>query len=307
MLWRHDPLTDRTVRLAAGRVQRPSDFDDPRGPPTRCPFCAGAEQDTPAERLRIAGGRGGWLTRVVDNLYPIVEADGGAHEVVVESPRHVRRLVDLTDEETHSAAAAWFGRLAALQAEGLDYGLVFKNEGPLAGATLEHVHSQVVALRSTPAQVEAMWRRVAAGGLAGGASVYEADGLRVIAPPAPRVAYEAWIAPAAGGPTVGEVAADPLAAARVGGLVRRVAGVATGLAAAPALNLVLQAPPRAYDSSPWWLEVLPRRGLAAGFEIATGVWVNSVDPETAAAALAEALNSPDRPKGDPAGRRRYNS
>lgn len=289
MSWRYDELTDRTVRLAPERDSRPSDFGSGHGATRRCPFCAGAESDTPAHWLRIDDARGDWLTRVVPNLYPIVEPPDGVHEVVVESPRHVRRFVDLTDDEAGAAAAAWFDRIAAIRRDGYEYALLFKNEGRLAGATLEHVHSQAVGLSPTPDTVEALWRRVGEARLVGLADVWQEDGWRVIAPRAPRVAYEAWLAPLSDGPSADELSRDRSVAARLGRLLQRVVGAATGLARSEGLNLVLHAPP-APHAAPWWIEVMPRRGLAAGFELATGVWINSVDPETAAAKLKESLN-----------------
>src|SRR5690348_7419788 len=95
---RHDPLSGRDVIVAAGRAARPVTFarvSDETAGSGECPFCPGAESQTPPEVARIGPGepdQPGWDVRAFPNLYPIVDA----HEVVVLSPDH-RSFADLTD------------------------------------------------------------------------------------------------------------------------------------------------------------------------------------------------------------------
>jgi len=108
-----------------------------------CPFCAGREDRTPPEALRIGDP---WQVRVVPNLYPAFDR----HEVVVHAPRHVRTMADLSPAEVDAVAEAWRERARAARSEGYGYVHAFVNEGRIAGASLAHSHSQLVWLREPP-------------------------------------------------------------------------------------------------------------------------------------------------------------
>src|SRR5438045_2316021 len=177
--FRQDPLSRRWVIIGGERAGRPNEFVEAatRARGLTCPFCAGHEADTPTAIATYgANGKGKWLTRVVPNKFPAVTANDpvkppaslfsaagdnaavpgfGRHEVIIESPRHVASLSELTDAEAEAAFGAYRDRLCQLKAEGrYRYVQIFKNVGPAAGASLEHVHSQLVALPDVPAVVE---------------------------------------------------------------------------------------------------------------------------------------------------------
>lgn len=272
MSWLNDPLTGRTVRFAPGRAERPSDFSRSNAP-QRCPFCAGAEADTPDELDRVVGPDGEWLTRVVPNAYPIVTGTDGAHEVVIESPRHVQRFAELTEAEATAALQSWAKRIAWHRESGpFDYTLLFKNEGPAAGASLEHVHSQIVALPEAPPAVQRLWQAFPTAGIASTASHVVIDSpVRAVVPPAPRSPGEVWLLPGQ------EIGMDsPEVVQTLSKLLR-----AMGLAA---FNLVLQVPPRSFSRNlgTWWLELVPRTASVAGFELATDCWINPEPPAVTA-------------------------
>src|SRR5205085_9654984 len=96
---RRDPLSGRLVVVAPARGRRPG---APRGtlpPPTPeeladCPFCAGHEERTPPETLRLPEADE-WTVRVVPNLYRALERQ----DVVVHTPRHVRSFGELQERE----------------------------------------------------------------------------------------------------------------------------------------------------------------------------------------------------------------
>lgn len=273
--WREDPRLNRRVRIAPRRDDRPNDFSDATSQ-ARCPFCAGAESDTPSEIDRI-GGESGWTTRVVRNLYPAFDGDDGAHEVVIESPQHKTRFVDLSEEEGTGAVSMWARRIAHWRSDPrFDYQLVFKNEGPAAGASLAHVHSQVVALPHVP---EAARRVVEPASTTSGVVVHETAEVAVFCPPAPRFVFETWIT----GP--GDfVQADPAIVARLLQQTLRAIGAEIEKLA---FNLGVHAP----AGGPWRIEITPRVAAVAGFELATGQWINTVTPEDAAARLRCAIDA----------------
>lgn len=177
--FRKDPLSDRWVVCAQGRDERPNEYsgNGARRTSSRCPFCAGHEQDTPphiavyGSQLRETNQAADWRVRVVPNKYPAFQPGGdpaavleeslytrarpvGAQEVIVESSRHVASLTQLNDEEVTLVLRAYRDRMLAHRLEGhYRYALLFKNVGPRAGASLEHSHSQLIATPMVPGEV----------------------------------------------------------------------------------------------------------------------------------------------------------
>ncbi len=172
---RHDALSGDTVILAPVRGGRPHS-NGPRDP--SCPFCPGQEHETPPAllELSLAESPSSWFVRVFPNLYPIVSKPdetmemlpgarpvGGAHEVIVETPRHDQEMAQRTPEELELTLQAYRERLNALLTQpGIRYVSVFRNKGAMAGSSLAHPHSQIIALSYVPAAIAntvRRWRR----------------------------------------------------------------------------------------------------------------------------------------------------
>jgi UDPglucose--hexose-1-phosphate uridylyltransferase len=254
------------VAIAPGRARRPGAARAEIPPATEeelaeCPFCAGHEDRTPPETLRLPEG-GIWQVRVVPNLYPAVDRQ----EVVVHVPRHARSIAELSGAELELVAEAW--RLRREAAPG-GYLHALVNEGREAGSSLPHTHSQLAWLPDAPANTQdavdrERWSVVA-----------EEDGLVIACPWASRIPYEMVIAPAA--PRADAFADELLAPALrlAGSAARRLHAVAD---AAP-LTLGL------HDSADWHFELLPRLTVLAGLELGADVYVNTLAPEQAATEL----------------------
>ena len=205
--------------------------------------------------------------RVVPNLYPAFERQ----EVVVHTPRHVRTIGELEDEELERVAEAW--RLRARSSEGYVHALL--NEGQAAGASLPHSHSQLVWLDEVPPAVR---EETDLTRMLEGERVLERDGVIAICPFASRLPYEVRIAPADPEPDAWE--SDLLAPALqlLAELVRRLYAVE----GPSPLNAWL------HNRKHWHLELLPRLAVPAGIELGAGIHVNTVPPEDAATALRSA-------------------
>ncbi len=305
---RHDPLTDRLVVVAPERAARPETFrrsPPVTAPPARgCPFCAGHEHETPPEVARLGGGAPdspGWTIRVVPNLYPIVGgAVAGAHEVMVLSPAHDRSFGALTEGEAAAALRMLRDRSAHHLANGLAHVVPFVNHGKAAGASIEHPHAQLVALDFVPPEVaDAMARFEHAGRdlVADALSAARGSELSVAEGPAP-----AWCSPAAGSPFEVLVAHrstrarfDEATNTEIEVVARTLRSVLARLATLlgdPPYNLLIHTAPReARPGSHWYVRVTPRLTVTAGFEQGTGILVNVVPPETAAAALREQVSA----------------
>ena len=320
---RKDPIVDRWVIIAPERADRPNALLRPQlerdGEP--CPFCPGNERMTPPELLIHKAAGPGWSVRVVPNRYPALrteiqmarQGDGmfdnmagvGAHEVIIETAEHKRTLADLPALQIESVLTAWQERMIDLTRDfRLKALFAFKNQGEPAGATLPHAHSQLVALPFVPPALteelrgakrhfEEKERCVFCDILAQELRdkkrlVLETEGMVAIAPYAARSPFETWLLPrdhrssfeSATGQELGS-AADALRT------VLRKIDVALDQ---PAYNLLLHTMPlreAQNDFYHWHLELKPVLTLQAGFEWASGCFINPTPPEEAAGFLRQ--------------------
>lgn len=317
----HDPATGRTVLVAPRRDERPDDDDlaTAGGPPAIwCPFCAGNESRTPPPVLVAPGTTpNAWLARIIPNRYPFVEhappetrglVDGqrpahGIHDVVIESPRHDVSILTVAPDSWQASWSLIQRRLALLASRSdLAWGTVFKNSGPQAGASLAHVHSQLVAIDFVPAALTAelaacALRRDPFGDLlaeatASGRIVASRGDLVAIVPMAPRQPCETWILP-----TSREAyfhVTSPARVAALAELARDIVGRLARVLPKSDYNWWLHEAPwhDAGDVSDrwyWHLEILPRTTPLAGFELGTGCHVSAWPATEAAARLRDAL------------------
>lgn len=312
---RVDDLTGRHVLLAPGRAARPHTVarvtaDQPVAPPTDCPFCPGHEDRTPPEVCRTGDGEPdtpGWRVRVVPNLYPIVGGVGsptsarGAHEVVILHPDHSRDVGRLDDDAAIEVFSVLQARARTHAAAGFAHNQVLVNQGRAAGASIAHPHAQVLAIEAVPPAVADALERFATAGadlVAADALLARARGTEIFggdvaawAPWAGSSPYETRIAASAAGARF-EDASDAIVAG-VALATRDIVAALRAVSGDVAYNVVVHnAPTRATVEGVgfhWYTTVLPRVATAAGFELGTGLYVNTVDPTDAAAALREAL------------------
>jgi UDPglucose--hexose-1-phosphate uridylyltransferase len=324
--FRKDPVTGRWVVIASERERRPRHFAVDSARLEVCPFCAGNESMTPPEvwsyrESDTPPDTPGWSVRVVPNKYPALDNGSGwkrrreglyelwnglgVHEVIVESPDHVVNMGMLSARAFVNILRAYRDRMRLLQNNRRwRYLLVYKNQGDHAGATLEHVHSQLVALPALPREALDELRGVKRHYASTERCIFcdiirrEAHrGERLIAasekfvavcPFAPRFAYETWILPknhTADFPKSSE--SDLVALADVlRDVIRRLNRALND----PPLNYFIHTRP-AHDTEKaqyhWHIEILPQIARAAGFEWGTGAHMNPVAPEAAARLLRE--------------------
>ena len=308
---RHDPLADRTVIVAPQRADRPNEL---AGATIPCPFCAGHESLTPPDVLRAPAALSvPWRARIVPNRFPVASTETtavlataqdepaarGVHDVVIESPYHVRSILDVDPAGWCDAWELCRRRLADLADRGdLAWGMVFKNSGPAAGASLEHVHSQLVALDFVPqgfaAEIESARRSTDPfGDLLRAADreerIVESLGdLVAVVPPAPRQPFETWILPRSAEPHFH--ATDPGRVAALAALTQSIIGRLERLVPRADYNWWLHQMPYAAPDAlaaawHWHLEIMPRINGLAGFELGTGCHINTVAPRDAARRL----------------------
>ncbi len=325
---RKDPITGRWVIVATGRAKRPSDFS--REPVARfgngfCPFCYGSEQKTPCEVLafRPYGGANqpGWTLRVVPNKFPVLEIEGalnrqgegmfdrmrgiGAHEVIIETPDHSATLACLPEKQVEDLMWAFKSRVLDLkQDRRLRYTVLFKNHGEAAGATLEHTHSQLIALPIIPKVVteeiegaksyfQFKERCIFCDILhqeqsTGARLVAENESFVVLCPYAARFPFETWILPKRHESHFEESGPETLS--DLASALRSTLRKLDQALERPAYNFIIHTAPLQegpLEHYHWHLEIMPKLTKVAGFEWATGFHINPTPPEESAKFLRE--------------------
>lgn len=287
---RIDPFTRTPVLIAPGR-RRVGDMR-PGGlptPDTRCPFCPGNESDT--EVMLVSVGEP-WRVRVVANRFPVTER--GAHEVVVETPDHDADLSRYDAGVARELLEVLRARVRHHEARSdVRAVTVFRNRGRRAGSSQPHPHTQVLALDFVPpamamrdavaASEPSLLRRVIDEERTSGARVVvDTGGWITFCPYAPARAFEVRLAPTEPTPRFSQTSdaqLDALAPRLVDAVARvlSVSGVSdyNVLVRDPAVGL----------STFFTLDVLPRSGGDAGFEILSGTPIITVLPEETAAAM----------------------
>ncbi|WP_136796625.1 MULTISPECIES: galactose-1-phosphate uridylyltransferase [Desulfosediminicola] len=327
---RKDPVLGRWIIISQERRKRPTDFliEKPQTSGGFCPLCPGNENTTPSEVLAYRSGENqqkngpDWLVRVVPNKYPALVIEGGldkageglydrmngigAHEVVIESPNHDDCFATLPAERMLYVLLAFKERINDLGRDPrFKYVMIFKNHGKAAGASLEHSHSQLVALPILP--------RMIVSELSGALSYFKykercifcdiirqeiQQDIRIVCqnehfitltPFAPRTPFEMWILPKEHTSdfcieersklfSLAQIFSDSLLR-----LDRCIPDVP--------YNFVLHSEPlqtKGLDHYHYHFEIVPKLTSIAGFEWGSGFYINPMSPEEAADYLRQA-------------------
>ncbi|MBJ7458239.1 MAG: hypothetical protein JHD02_03525 [Thermoleophilaceae bacterium] len=229
----------------------------------------------------------------------------GMHEVIINSPRAVRSLAELPLEELEAAAAGWAARIAAHADSPAQYVHLCVNERVEAGATLAHTHAQLFALPFVPPPVARERERMRAyyehtqgrnlledllvEEIRGGQRLVEIDdSAALIAPFASATPYRLAVIPRRPEPRF-EHSPSRGTAMLHKALMALSGAIEFGEGAAPPLNIWIRTAPRDAQGYTWRIEIAPRLGQPASFELGTGVGINPVAPEDAAEQFRGAL------------------
>ena len=298
----------------------------PSQPPSTCPFCPGNEAFTPPEiyavRSSQAPGTSHWKVRVFPNKFPAlrIEEDPsrsedsrhfssmggyGAHEVIVESPEHDTFLAQQPAEQVALVLSTLQFRYRDLMRDRrFQTVIMFKNHGLGAGTSLQHPHWQLIATPVVPRllrvqHIEAEEYFDRHGNCLFCMMVEEelAAKTRIVAtnddyvgfmPYASHVPFETWIMPRRPQPSFTFVEPEQIESlAEI--LKTALLKLYTGLDN-PDFNLTIDDVPRGEEDKEyfrWHLRILPRLSTPAGFELGSGMSINTVLPEDAAAFLRE--------------------
>jgi UDPglucose--hexose-1-phosphate uridylyltransferase len=284
-------------------------------------------QDGKIKTDRDEGGqrRKDWLIRVIPNLYAaftppkdladqaqITKSENlsnaiGHHEVLIESPNHDEHPPIAELPQLKLLVNAYIDRLRDLSVKPyVQYVSIFRNYGREAGASLSHAHSQIISTPTVP--------RIPAEEIAASKKFHhqhqkcvlcdiiekETKGPRLVLDNSHFVVFtpyasvhplEFWILPK-------KHAATPLNLSKAekeafAGTLKTSLKALKSLANDPPYNygFHLSINPETRDYYHWHLEVYPRLSIWAGFEKNTGMYINTVQPETSAAELRKAIQA----------------
>lgn len=327
---RKDPILDRWVIISTERQKRPSDFlfrEKAISNGGFCPFCEGNEDKTPDEitAIRKTGtlhNSPGWSLRVVPNRFPVLSVEEkllkqgeglydkisgvGAHEVIIETPSHNATLSTISIPEFINILTVYRKRIADLKKDTrLKYVLVFKNKGISAGASLEHSHSQLIALPIVPKRVieeiEGSERHYKYKERCIYCDIIHQEipqQIRVVAenkdfitisPFASQSPFETWILPKKHHSTFEFFKDDSIENLAIifSETLKKLDKVLDN----PPYNFILHTTPFGMENIEyyhWHFEIMPKLTRTAGFEWGSGFYINPTSPEEATKFLREA-------------------
>ncbi len=334
--FRKDPIVGRWTIIAEERAKRPMPLRQPSylGSEGLCPFCEGNERFTPPEiaafRGHGAGPNGtGWRVRAVPNRHPALAIEErldkrgegvydriggvGAHEVIIEGPEHHDSLSCLTPERVREILWMYRDRLLDLKNDTrFVHGLIFKNRGAAAGATLEHGHSQLLMSPVTPPIIEQEINGARRFFDYRGRCIYcdiieqelgderrivmDSSQFVVYCPYASRFPFEMAIAPKRHASRFDQLTKGEID--ELGSVLREAVWRLELALDDPAYNSVIHSAafdPHDLPHYHWHFEIVPRLAPIGGLEWGAGYFVNPVAPETAARCLRDVELRPHAP------------
>jgi len=319
---RYNIINREWVVIATDRAKRPHDFVKPQKEAKLiskfrqdCPFCPGNEGDLSYETFRI-GSPERWIARSIYNKFPafspkeelVRHNDGiyhsisgyGVAEVIIESPKHNLVIPLMSDEEVENIIKVYRSRYLSLQnKEGIEAVIIFRNHGPGAGTSLEHPHSQLIATPIVPPQIRNRVESAMAFFDVTGKCIFcstleqemaarkrmvsENGTFASFVPYAGAAPFITWIFPKRHMSSFGDIndaEIEGLAAI----LKLTISKIYYGLNN-PDLNYTIRSIPVKEDGKAyfhWYLSIVPRITLPAGFELGSGIFINSSLPEESA-------------------------
>ena len=317
---------DEYCIIASERGKRPSDFvsKESERSVSNCVFCAGNEDKTPPATAVYKDGEvladtegslvTGWDVRCIPNLFPALSPEPaimpekpaasqwsiqegfGYHEVIVESPIHGRMISDFSDDEMSLLMRVYRDRVSHYRSQdGIEYVSLFKNWGERAGASLDHTHSQLIALPILPPPLKREQDTIHAGNGCPYCDIvdkeresvrllYENSGAVVFCPHFSMSPFEVWILPKQHVNHLANCTDEMLHS--IGDAIRFVVSRYDEVLGSLSYNYMFY---WIFDDDSYHLNVRlqPVFSTPAGFEKNTGIYINTVVPEAAASYLKE--------------------
>lgn len=270
-----NPVTKKWVISAPRRAKRP---DEAKGTEPICPFCIGREANE-EEAYRIGGkpGDSNWQVRVLPNKFPFAPI----HEVIIHSPDHHKSFDELPLSSSELVFKVFRQRFQTYQDKGQVY--IFHNHGEGGGESLPHPHSQLTVVPEN-VKMEIPVLHVSSEG-----EYQETPLFMISCPKTSQWPDEVWIFPKKRGRNFGEITDEEIKdLAKILYRIIQIFDLRHGHEFP--FNFYI------YPGGDWYLRLIPRVKSLGGFELGTGVYVNTQDPDETMAFIKEHFESPNEEK-----------
>ncbi|MBC8060327.1 MAG: galactose-1-phosphate uridylyltransferase [Clostridiaceae bacterium] len=309
---RYDILTGNTVIISENRAKRPFDINLDKNHLATCPFCPGNEENTPPHLFSKGTP---WTIRVVPNKYPALNNElsenqagifsseniTGSHYVIIDSDKHYNYLHCMEPEEIVSLICTYSWVMKELyKEETIKYVQIFKNYKKEGGSSLEHSHSQAVSLSFIPKQIQTQLdnaegyykenntclfcKMLQMEKEANTRIIMESDDYIAFAPYASLLPYEFSIYPKSHSSNFSNMTNAQHISLSI--LIKKLLFKLYEVLNNPAYNLYINSINTEKGSFHWNIRIVPRISIQAGFELSTGVILNSISPEKTKAILS---------------------
>lgn len=277
-----NPLSKKWVIMAPRRAKRP---DVAKGFEPVCPFCPGKEgQEKEVYRVGGSDTDSHWRIRVLNNKFPFAPV----HEIVILSPDHHKSFTELSLPQVELILQTYRQRYNAHKEQGQVY--IFHNHGEGGGESLPHPHTQLAVI---PIEAKTDLPRLASDGklerVTKGQEVQETKHFNIFCPQTSQWPDEVWIAPKQRGRAFGEITDEE---------IKDFASVLTRLIWLFDLRHGNEFPYNfyIYSGGDWYLRIIPRIKSLGGFEIGTGIYINTQDPKETINFIKEHFEHPNEEK-----------
>lgn len=312
------------VIIARERYKKLDDFIGAREKKRRpeflatCPFCPGNESETPSEIYRISDEKG-WKIRVVPNKFAVLLKEGepirpnpgfkksvvgvGIHEVIIETPIHNLTTATMPTEQLRAVIQTYKDRFIEIYKNPrVKDAIIFKNDGPASGTSLEHSHSQIVGTPITPLRTrnrienymrffdemgECLMCKTIDDELNDGSRIlFNTEHFVSFVPYAALSAFHIWIFPKRHSGFFADIRSEEIWDLAIN-LKSTMAKLYYGLKHPDFNYAIISGKPRDKNSEfiHWYISIVPRIAMASGFELGSGMYLNPLVPEISAEIL----------------------
>jgi len=303
--FRLNEITKEQILIVESRLKRPKDFKEKEviqkvSFKENCPFCVGNEEQTPPEVYRDGEP---WEVRVVENKFPILDREGditGYHYVVIETTDHSKNLHEMSEDEIFKVFKSFVNVSEMLyKKEDVKYVQIFKNYKKEAGASLEHPHSQIIAIKKMPEKIRRKKRKAKEYYNSNNRClicdninhelenkerlVYTDDDFIIYCPFASVFPYEMSIAPIKHSSSL--INMKECEIKKLSKVVLKALTLLQNKVGDVPYNMYIDFIEKEKEYYHYQIRICPRLSIHAGFEIATGLFTNVLSPETAALIL----------------------
>ena len=295
------------------------------GSKATCPFCPGNEALTPPEIFALRKDETSpWSVRVVSNKFAALVPGGttdhrqvgslyremegvGAHEVIIETPAHDQTLALMPESQVVDVLRAYQQRYRSLREKsGAKLILIFRNHGESAGTSLVHPHSQLIATPVVPKDIRRKYEVATTYYDDTGKCLYcdllkdeialgdriiiDTERFVVFHPFASKFPFETWIGPKRHQPSFGQVSEQDLP--ELAHVLKRTLLSLRKTLSDPDYNYIIHSAPVEDELKSyylWHIQIIPRLTKVAGFELGSGMSINTVLPEETAKFMREVI------------------